>query len=99
MPSMNVSIPEPMRRWVESQVKLGKYGNTSEYIRELIRKDQKQRSQEELEELLLEGLKGPNSAMTRKDWDKIRAEVTRRLTHGGVVSGGEKRKKEPAGKR
>ncbi len=99
MPSMNISIPEPMRRWVESLVKLGKYGNTSEYIRDLIRQDQKQRSQEELEALLLEGLKGPNSAMTRKDWDKIRAEVTRRLTHAGVVNGGEKSKKESAGKR
>lgn len=87
------------RRWVESLVKLRKYGNTNEYIRDLIRQDQKQRSQDELEKLLLVGLKGLNSAMTRKDWDRICADVTRRLTHAGVVNGGEKRKKEPAGKR
>lgn len=97
MPSMNISIPEPLRRWVESQVKLGKYGNTSEYIRDLIRQDQKMRTQEQLEELLLEGLKGPSSVMTRNDWDRIRAEVTRRLTHEKVVNGGKKSKKDSQG--
>ena len=37
---MNVSLPTPMKNWVETQVKSGLYGNASDYVRDLIRKDQ-----------------------------------------------------------
>ena len=40
MTTMNVSLPTPMKAWVESQVKSGLYGNASDYVRDLIRKDQ-----------------------------------------------------------
>src|SRR3989339_571910 len=40
MATMNVSLPDPMREWVETQVKTGEYANTSDYIRDLIRHDQ-----------------------------------------------------------
>ncbi|MGE4318723.1 MAG: type II toxin-antitoxin system ParD family antitoxin [Deferribacterales bacterium] len=40
MSTMNVSLPESMKKWAESQVKTGKYSNTSDYIRDLIRNDQ-----------------------------------------------------------
>lgn len=40
--TMNVSLPEPMRAWVESRVKTGDYANASDYVRDLIRHDQAQ---------------------------------------------------------
>lgn len=40
MATMNVSLPEPMKAWVERQAAGGRYGNASDYVRDLIRKDQ-----------------------------------------------------------
>jgi antitoxin ParD1/3/4 len=40
MASMNISLPEPLREWVEAQIRRGLYGNASEYLRDLIRRDQ-----------------------------------------------------------
>jgi antitoxin ParD1/3/4 len=42
MATMNVSLPESMKKWVNSQVKTGRYGNASDYVRDLIRRDQDQ---------------------------------------------------------
>jgi len=40
MATMNVSLPDPMKDWVEAQTKTGRYSNASDYVRDLIRKDQ-----------------------------------------------------------
>lgn len=40
MATMNVSLPDPMKEWVDERVKSGQYGNVSEYVRDLIREDQ-----------------------------------------------------------
>ncbi len=40
MASMNVSVPDPMRDWVQSRIESGQYASVSDYMRELIRKDQ-----------------------------------------------------------
>ena len=40
MATMNVSLPDQMKAWVEAQTKDGRYGNVSDYVRDLIRKDQ-----------------------------------------------------------
>jgi antitoxin ParD1/3/4 len=56
MTTINISLPDAMREWIADQLKGGAYGNASEYIRDLIRSDQKRRAEERLEELLLEGL-------------------------------------------
>jgi antitoxin ParD1/3/4 len=42
---MNVSLPDPMKAWVEAQVNGGQYGNASDYVRDLIRRDQQDREQ------------------------------------------------------
>ncbi len=80
MSSMNISLPEPLREWVEAQIKRGRYGNASEYLRELIRRDQERQAQERLEQLLLDGIRsGPASPLTKSDWAELRADVTKRL--------------------
>jgi antitoxin ParD1/3/4 len=40
MATMNISLPEPMKRWVEAQADDGRYSNSSDYVRDLIRRDQ-----------------------------------------------------------
>ena len=40
MASMNISLPDPMKDWVEMQTSSGRYDNASEYVRDLIRHDQ-----------------------------------------------------------
>ena len=40
MATMNISLPDPMKLWVESQACSGRYSNASDYVRDLIRRDQ-----------------------------------------------------------
>lgn len=40
MAQMNVSLPDPLKNWCENQVREGRYSTTSDYVRDLIRKDQ-----------------------------------------------------------
>jgi len=74
MQTMNISLPDPLKGFVEHQIAGGRYSSVSEYIRELIRDDEKRKSQERLEQMLLEGLAGESTEMTRQDWNDIRTE-------------------------
>ncbi|NJR13515.1 MAG: type II toxin-antitoxin system ParD family antitoxin [Phyllobacteriaceae bacterium] len=40
MATMNVSLPDQMKEWVEAQAENGRYANASDYVRDLIRRDQ-----------------------------------------------------------
>jgi antitoxin ParD1/3/4 len=57
MATMNVSLPDPMKAWVEAQTQDGRYSNASDYVRDLIRRDQdRQQAIVELQQLVDEGL-------------------------------------------
>lgn len=59
MATMNVSLPSEMKDWVEAQVKTGRYGNSSDYVRDLVRKDQERaEARANLYKLLDEGMEG-----------------------------------------
>lgn len=40
MATMNISLPEEMKAWVEAQASTGRYGNSSDVVRDLIRREQ-----------------------------------------------------------
>ncbi|MGA9380539.1 MAG: type II toxin-antitoxin system ParD family antitoxin [Phormidium sp.] len=81
MKSINISLPDSMRAYVEEQVASGSYSTASEYFRELVRQDQKRKAQERLEELLLEGLNsGEATPMTDQDWQEIRQAVKEKIS-------------------
>ncbi len=40
MATMNISLPDPMKQWVEAKAGSGRYSNVSDYIRDLIRREQ-----------------------------------------------------------
>ena len=43
MATMNISVPDPMKSWVQVQIEEGKYISSSDYVRDLIRKDQEEK--------------------------------------------------------
>ncbi len=75
MQSMNISLPEPLKQFVDGQISTGRYSSASEYVRELIRADEKRKAEELLEAKLLEGLSGAESELTAADWSAIRKEA------------------------
>ena len=56
METMNIALPESMKHFVQERVSEGGYSSVSEYVRELIRVDQKRKIEERIDALLLEGL-------------------------------------------
>jgi antitoxin ParD1/3/4 len=77
MATMNVSLPDPMRDWVDVQVKTGEYANASDYIRDLIRHDQ--RRHQSLEESIREGLESGRSS---RKAEEIMSDAKARLRNG-----------------
>ena len=57
MATMNISLPDPMRDWVQAQIQAGKYSSSSDYVRDLIRQDQERRDKiAALQKAITEGL-------------------------------------------
>jgi antitoxin ParD1/3/4 len=76
---MNVSLPAELKEYAEQQTKHG-YSTPSEYVRELIREDQKRRAKEKLDALLLEGLdSGAGVPMDAKFWSDLKQEALNAL--------------------
>jgi len=78
MTSMNVSLTTGLRTFITERVS-GSFGSASEYIRELIRADQRRMAQEKLDTLLLEGLEsGHPVEVTPEFWERKRKELLAR---------------------
>ena len=72
--TLSFALPETMRSYIDERVASGHYGNTSEYIRDLIRKDQEEQAVQRLRGLIEEGLaSGPAEARTDDDLNELRA--------------------------
>jgi antitoxin ParD1/3/4 len=79
MSTMNVSLPPALKKYVRERVKAENYSNASDYIRTLIREDQRRRGIDVLEELIVEGLNsGEGVVLDDAEWVKIRQEARRR---------------------
>ncbi len=79
MPTMNISLPESLRAFVEEQISQRRYGTTSEYVRDLIRRDQ---DRQHLRNLLLAGATSePGPVVDSRYFDDLRNEVD--LASGG----------------
>jgi antitoxin ParD1/3/4 len=80
MTTMNISLPDEMKAFVEAQMTQEGYATASEYLRALIREAQKRRAKRELEAKFREALEsGPATPMTHEDWDSIEREALERL--------------------
>jgi antitoxin ParD1/3/4 len=73
---MNISLPDELKSFVDEQVGSGGYGTSSEYVRELIRKD---RDRQRLRAMLLEGaMSGPGVPTDQAYFESLRKRVRRR---------------------
>jgi len=68
MRRINISLPDPLKQFVDGQIAQSRYSSSSEYVRELIRADEKRKAEDQMEEKLLEGLNRAESALTPADW-------------------------------
>jgi antitoxin ParD1/3/4 len=73
MASMNVSVPDPMRDWVQDRVDSGQYASISDYVRDLIRRDQMQAS--EREALIAALTEGEQSGVSKRRVPEILAAI------------------------
>lgn len=76
---MNISVPESMKKFVEEKIQKDGYGTASEYVRELIREDQKRDAEQQLHDLLLKGLNSPKTEVNDELWAHIRQQVEERF--------------------
>jgi len=73
MSTMNISLPDSLKAYVDEQVTGRGFGTSSEYVRELIRKDQ---DRQNLRMLLLDGAGSPPAAPADKAYfDALRSRV------------------------
>lgn len=77
MTTLNISIPDAMRAWIDEQVASGQYASASDYLRDLIRSDQRDR--EALRQALIEG---ERSGESRRSVRQIAAATKTRLARG-----------------
>jgi antitoxin ParD1/3/4 len=74
MTTMNISLPDEMKAFVDAQVADRRYGNASEYMRDLIRRDL---AREQFRAAIFAGLEsGPAVEWTPAHFDDLRAEIT-----------------------
>ncbi|MEZ5263434.1 MAG: type II toxin-antitoxin system ParD family antitoxin [Acidimicrobiales bacterium] len=64
---MSFALPESMRAYVDERVRSGEYGNTSEYLRDPIRRDQQEQAARRLRQLITEGLESGDGRAATAD--------------------------------
>ena len=80
MATLNISLSESTRQFVQEQVTFGGYNTSSEYIQHLIQQDQQRVNQKQLETLLSETLESDELAyMTDEWWQEKRAQILQKL--------------------
>lgn len=78
MATMNISLPDEMRAYIEAQVATGYFGNASDFVRHLIRTDLEQ-GRGRLRELLAEGERSGDSDLTLEEiWERALEETKSR---------------------
>jgi len=88
MSTLNISLPESMRAFIDEQVSTGGYSTASEYIRELVRAEQKRTTNEWLDRFLMGRFE--KTEYTEAQWDKMRRAAQERIEEllvEGIESG------------
>lgn len=73
MATINISLPDSLKEFVEARVAQNGYSTVSEFFRDLIRDYEKRQARAELDARLLEGIEsGAASEMTKDEWNELR---------------------------
>ena len=83
MATMNVSLPDQMKQWIEDQVATGRYGNSSDYVRDLVRRDQERSdAREKLQKMVDDALASGISTMGREELlERMRLKAEEAVSH------------------
>ena len=76
MATMNISLPDPMKLWIESQTATGRYSNVSDFVRDLVRREQERTEKIAAMQALLD--EGRASGISKRSMADIRASARRR---------------------
>jgi len=82
MATMNVSLPDEMKEWVEAQTTAGRYANSSDYVRDLVRRDQERRAAlAQLQQVVDEAMASGSREITDLDayFEEIKQRASARL--------------------
>lgn len=86
MATMTISLPDPMKEWIEVQISKGEYASTSDYVRDLIRRDRSRRDQElTIEDLRQIVTESRSSGTGKQSLDEIFENAERLARARGVV--------------
>ena len=82
MATMNISLTDPLKEFVDEEVREGGYSSTSDYVRDLIRQRQRRKAEETLRALIAEALaSGPAEPLEPDFFDKMRATARARTAN------------------
>ncbi len=77
--SMNISLPPPLKTWIEQQVEKRGYSTASEFVRDVLRREQEQAIRAAIDDRLVQAIEsGEATPMTAKDWKRVRTEGLKR---------------------
>ena len=79
MTTINISLPDQMKEFVDEEMGEGGYRDASDYFNVLLQEQLKRKAEQKLEGLLQESLATKSSAVDKKDWEYIRGELESRL--------------------
>jgi antitoxin ParD1/3/4 len=85
MATMTISLPDPMKEWVEAQIHTGDYASSSDYIRDLIRKDREQRDRLNALRTMIDEAEA--SGISPRSVDEVFAEARAIAKSRGLLNG------------
>jgi len=78
--SMNISLPAPLKDWIEQQVEERGYSTASEFVRDVLRREQEQAARAAIDARLVQAIEsGESTPMSAKDWTRIRTAGLKRV--------------------
>ncbi len=74
--TMNISLTDDLKAFVDTRVKSRGYSSSSEYVRDLLRRDEEKLKEEQFQKLIQDGLDSP---LDSRSWEEHKASLTRKI--------------------
>lgn len=86
MATMNISLPDALKQFVDEEIAEGSFASASDYMRDLIRQRQRQKYEDKLRQALYDGLNsGPAIIQDEQFFDRIREEIRQRAEQRAIA--------------
>jgi len=82
--TMNISLTDELKAFVDARVQSRGYSSTSEYMRDLVRRDEERAAEERFVALIQEGI---DSGPATRTWEEQRADWTARIEAARAAKG------------